>query len=107
MIQLGSACHYVPTWIRAVKMAAQEEDDNGAAKRSRAERTFTSGAFDQTYSKKVVDEAGEPTADAGIYGSGIRQTNFQASFDFASVTPATEQPGLLVPDLRATFKALR
>ena len=49
-----------------------------------------------TFSKKVNDEAGEPTADAGAYLSGTRQSNYQASFDFASVTPATEQPGFLM-----------
>ena len=62
----------------------------------------TTQAFgDQTFSKPTTDEAGETGADAGIYVSGTRQSHFTAAFDFASVTPATEQPGLhisLSPD---------
>lgn len=56
---------------------------------------FTSGTFgDQTYSKPTVDAAGEPTADAGGFPTGTLQNHFDASFDFASVTPASEQSGL-------------
>jgi hypothetical protein len=55
----------------------------------------TSGSFgDQTFSKPTVDAAGEPTADDGGYPVGTLQTAFLASFDFASVTPGAEQPGL-------------
>lgn len=55
----------------------------------------TSGCFgDQTFAPSVVNEAGEPTADAGTLGSGTRQGFFSSQFTFASVTPNAEQPGL-------------
>jgi hypothetical protein len=55
----------------------------------------TSGCFgDQTFSKATDDAAGEATADTGGYPTGTLQTRFSATFDFASVTPGAEQPGL-------------
>ena len=54
----------------------------------------TSGAFgDQTYSKSVVNAAGEPGADTGGFPAGTLQTHFDTSFDFASAT-GVAQPGL-------------
>jgi hypothetical protein len=49
---------------------------------------------DQTFSKSTVNAAGESGADAGPYSAGTLQSNFKASFNFASTTPLAEQPGL-------------
>ncbi len=55
----------------------------------------TSGSFaDQTYTKSTTDAAGEPGANTGGFPTGTLRSNFGASFDFASTTPSTEQPGL-------------
>jgi hypothetical protein len=55
----------------------------------------TSGCFgDQTFSKATDEAAGEPTADTGGFPTGTLQTRYTATFDFASVTPDAEQPGL-------------
>ncbi|MDQ1425338.1 MAG: hypothetical protein QOD72_2836 [Acidimicrobiaceae bacterium] len=55
----------------------------------------TSGSFgDQTFTKSTNDAAGEPGADAGVFSTGTLRNNFSASFNFASTTPAVEQPGL-------------
>ncbi len=61
----------------------------------RVSDAVTSGCFgDQTFSKSVVNAAGEATADTGGFPTGTLQNSFSASFDFASVTPGTYQPGL-------------
>ena len=55
----------------------------------------TSASFaNQTFSTATTDAAGEPTADTGGFPTGTLQTGFHASFDFASVTPGAEQPGM-------------
>jgi hypothetical protein len=57
----------------------------------------TSGSFaDQTFTDSLVDAAGESTSDDGGVADGVRQTNFVASFDFASADPANTQTDLLV-----------
>ncbi len=61
----------------------------------RISNAVMTGCFsDQTFSKPTVDAAGEATASAGTFPSGTRQPHFRASFDLASVDPATVQPGL-------------
>ena len=55
----------------------------------------TSGCFsDQTFSKPVINAAGEAGADAGGFPTGTLLPNYIGSFQFASVTPASEQVGL-------------
>lgn len=63
----------------------------------------TSGCFgDQTYSKPVTDEAGEGGANNAapsglpVMSGGVRQSHFEAQWDFASTVPGAEQPGLSV-----------
>ena len=56
--------------------------------------SVTSGCFsDQTFSKSVINAAGEPGADASIYPTGTLQNHYSASFDIAAFTKAI-QPGL-------------
>jgi hypothetical protein len=63
----------------------------------RMSNAVTSGSFgDQTFSKSLVDEAGETTATNGGVSGGTRQTSFEAQWDFASTVPGAEQPGLSV-----------
>lgn len=66
----------------------------------RISNAVTSGCFgDQTFSKSLVDEAGETTgsdAENGGMSGGTRQPYFEAQWDFASTMPGTEQPGLSV-----------
>lgn len=55
-----------------------------------------SGSFgDQTFSKSLVNEAGESSAQTSAYSSGTRQPHFEAQFDVASTSP-TQQPGLFI-----------
>lgn len=57
----------------------------------------TSGCFgDHTFSKSLADEAGETSAEGGGLSGGTRQNYFEAQWDFASVVPGAEQPGLSV-----------
>ena len=63
----------------------------------RISNAVTSQSFgDQTFSKSLVDEAGETTATNGGVSGGTRQTSFAAQWDFASTVPGAEQPGLSV-----------
>lgn len=63
----------------------------------RMSNAVTSGCFgDQTFSKSLVNEAGETTAQNGGLSGGSRKSNFEASWDFASTVPGTEQAGLSV-----------
>ena len=56
----------------------------------------TSGCFgDQTFSKPLVDEAGETAAYVAV-PSGTRQNHFEAQWEFASAVPGAEQSGLSV-----------
>ncbi|MEO8065826.1 MAG: hypothetical protein ABI643_03155 [Candidatus Doudnabacteria bacterium] len=55
----------------------------------------TSGSFiDQTFSKSLVNEAGETTARTDGFPPGIRQSYFEVQFDIASTMPSAVQPGL-------------
>ena len=57
----------------------------------RISNAVTSGSFgDQTFSKPLVNEAGETGAANGGMSGGVRQSHFDASFDFAS-TMLTDQ----------------
>lgn len=63
----------------------------------RMSNAVTSGCFgDQTFSKSVVDEAGETSAEGGGLSGGTRQPVFEASWQFASTVPGAEQAGLSV-----------
>ena len=53
----------------------------------------TSGAFDQTFSPSLANEAGETSADSGGASGGTRQSHFEASFQIGT-TQTTVQPGL-------------
>lgn len=67
------------------------------SKSLRISNAATSGSFgDQTFSKSLVNEAGETTADNGGMSGGTRQTYFEASWDFASTVPGSEQVGLSI-----------
>lgn len=67
------------------------------ARSLRISNAVTSGCFgDQTFSKPLVDEAGEASAEGGGLSGGTRQSYFEAQWDFASTVPAAEQPGLSV-----------
>ena len=60
----------------------------------RISNAITSGSFgDQTFSKELVSEAGETSAQ-GDGVSGPRRNYFEARWKFASTTPNAEQPGL-------------
>src|SRR5262245_20595420 len=61
---------------------------------TRSLRASDANANGQTYSKSTADAAGEAGADAGGFPTGTLRTNFTASFDFASVTPAAQQTQL-------------
>ena len=59
----------------------------------RISNAITSGSFsDHTFSKELVSEAGETTAQ-GDGVSGPRRNYFEARFKVASAVPTAEQPG--------------
>ncbi|MEO6063660.1 MAG: hypothetical protein ABIQ99_17145 [Thermoflexales bacterium] len=61
----------------------------------RISNAVTSGCFgDQTFSKSLLDEAGESSAISGGLSGGTRQSRFEASWEFASAVPGAEQPKL-------------
>lgn len=63
----------------------------------RMSNAVTSGCFgDQTFSKSLLNEAGETSAEGGGMSGGIRQNYFEAQWSFASTVPGAEQPGLSV-----------
>jgi hypothetical protein len=63
----------------------------------RISNAVTSGCFgDQTFSKPLNNEAGEPGALSGGMSSGPRQTFYSAEWTFVSTTPTAEQSGLSV-----------
>lgn len=63
----------------------------------RISNAVTSGSFgDQTFSKPLLDEAGETDALANGLSAGTRQQHFEAQWDFASTVPNAEQSGLSV-----------
>ena len=60
----------------------------------RISNAVTSGCFgDNTFSKSLVNEAGETGATNGGMSGGTRQARFEAQFDFTTAL-ATYQPGL-------------
>lgn len=62
----------------------------------RISNAVTSGSFgDQTFSKSLANEAGEPDALNAGQSGGTRQPHFEAQFDVAS-TSAAQQPGLFM-----------
>lgn len=63
----------------------------------RISNAVASGCFgDFTFTKSLGDEAGETDAENGGMSGGTRQPYFEASFDFISTKPLTEQVGLSV-----------
>jgi hypothetical protein len=63
----------------------------------RMSNAVTSGCFgDQTFSKSLLNDAGETTATTGGLSGGVRQSHFEAQWDFASTVPTAEQVGLSV-----------
>jgi hypothetical protein len=61
----------------------------------RISNAVTSGCFtDQTFSKPLVDEAGETSAASDGFSGGTRQRRFTAAWTFKSTVPSAEQPGL-------------
>jgi hypothetical protein len=63
----------------------------------RISNATTSGCFhDHTFSKSLVNSAGETSADNGTTAGGVRQNYFEAQWQFASTVPGAEQPGLSV-----------
>jgi len=57
----------------------------------RISNAVTSGAFgDQTFSKPLVNEAGETSAENGSMSGGTRQPHFEAQFDLATALPALQ-----------------
>ncbi len=82
----------------------------------RISNAITSGSFgDQTFSKRTPNHAGETESSCPLpFCQGTRQSHFEVEWDFASTTPAAEQPGLAVsasPDrgdgARMSFVRLR
>lgn len=65
----------------------------------RISNAITSGSFgDQTFSKRTTNYGGEAESQCSIWcvPGGTRQRHFEVEWDFASTTPAAEQPGLAV-----------
>ncbi len=61
----------------------------------RISNAVTNGSFgDQTFSRSLVNEAGETSAENGGKSGGTRQDFFSADIDFASADPLNQQPGL-------------
>jgi hypothetical protein len=61
----------------------------------RISNAATSGCFgDQTFSKPLVNEAGEASATNGGLSGGVRQRHIDVQWDNASVVPTALQPGL-------------
>ena len=77
-------------------VAAQSLHSSFDAQSLRISNAVTSGSFgDQTFSKELVSEAGETSAQ-GDGVSGPRRNYFEARFKVASAVPTAEQPGLAV-----------
>lgn len=63
----------------------------------RISNSITSGSFgNQTFSKSIVNEAGETSAENAGMSGGTRQNVFQTEFSIASAVPGSEQPGLVI-----------
>jgi hypothetical protein len=88
-------------WSTPINPTYDQEVDSSApvtgfgAQSFRMSNAVSSGSFgDWPYSKPLIDEAGETSAQNGGISGGIRQSHFEASFDIASAVPGAEQPGL-------------
>jgi hypothetical protein len=80
-----------------VAVAGQATYPTFGTRSLRMSDAVTSGCFgDQTFSKPVLNEAGETSAGNDGYSGGTRQPYFQAEWDFASVQPGAEQSGLQI-----------
>jgi len=91
---LGAAGSGCALYDHAV--AAQSEYAGFGGQSLRMSNAVVSGCFgDQTFSKSLVDEAGETSAENGGMSGGTRQPYFDASWSFGSAT-GTYQPGLSV-----------
>jgi hypothetical protein len=91
---LGSAGGGCEVYDHAVVANAGAPASFGAQS-LRISNAVTSGCFgDQTFSKSLVNEAGEPSAEGGGMSGGTRQTRFESGFALASTVPGAEQPGL-------------
>lgn len=63
----------------------------------RISNAVASGCFgDQTFSKSLVNEAGETSAVSDGMSGGTREAHFEAQWSFASTVPGAEQAGLSV-----------
>lgn len=63
----------------------------------RISNAVTSGCFsDQTFSKSLVNEAGETSSVNDGLSGGTRQSHFETSFSIASSMPSSQQPGLVM-----------
>ena len=70
---------------------------SGGGNALRISNAVTSGCFgDQTFSKSLVDEAGETSAVNDGMSGGARQPHYEAEFTLASVVPGAQQPGLVM-----------
>ena len=68
---------------------------SGGGNALRISNAVTSGCFgDQTFSKSLVDEAGETSAANDGMSGGTRETHFESEFTLSSMVPGAEQPGL-------------
>jgi len=77
------------------QVAAQSLYSSFGNQSLRISNAVTSGSFgDQTFSRSLVDEAGESSAENGGMSGGNRQPSFTAQWDFASATGAY-QAGLV------------
>lgn len=78
-------------WLHDVAVVS-----SGGGQALRVSNAVTSGSFgDQTFSKSLVDEAGETHATNGGLSGGTRQNHFEVSWDIKSFTGAA-QPGLSI-----------
>jgi hypothetical protein len=58
---------------------------------------WTDGQFGLwPFSPSLTNEAGETSADGGIYSGGVRQSHYEVQWDFTSAAPNAEQVGLQV-----------
>lgn len=83
-------------WSKTGPFDVAVVDLGGGNHALRISDAVTSGSFgDQTFSKSLVDEAGETHATSGGYSGGTRQNHFEVSWDIKSATGAA-QAGLSV-----------
>ena len=79
----------------AVPPAIQSLAPSFGSKAFRASNAVTSSCFsDQTFTKPLVNEAGETSAISDGLSSGVRSAFFETEWDFISADPSVEQVGL-------------